>query len=87
MAMTLNMTSLEVFPQSNPYFYLSTTTQDEPLIPWSLMNISIPSYTRSLTGMFRNFKLWFIGAIADEFDMVGEGMDCYYKSYSCNYVN
>ena len=87
MAITLNMTSLEVFPQGNLYFYFSTTTQNESLIPWSLVNISIPSYTRSLTGVYRNYRLWFIGTIADEFGTVGEGMDCYYNSYSCNYIN
>ena len=73
MAITLNMSSLRVFPQSNQDFYFYTTTLDEPLLPWSLINISIPSFTTSLTQMFRNHKLWFIGVVADDFSTVGGG--------------
>ena len=68
------MTSIEVFPQSNLEFYFYAATQDESLLPWSLVNISIPSYTTTLTQSFRNFKLWFMGVIADEFATVGEGI-------------
>ena len=74
LAVTLNMTSLEVLPQSNLPFHFYAATQDHPLLPWTLVNISIPSYTRSLTAVFRSYKLWFNGAIAGEFDIVGEGI-------------
>ena len=74
LAVTLNMTSLEVFPQSNREFYFYTATQDESLLPWSLVNISIPSYTTTLTQTYREFKLWFMGVIAEDFATVGEGI-------------
>ena len=73
LAVSLNMTSLEVFPYSNLPFHFYAATQEEPLLPWSLVNISIPSYTRSLSAVFRNYNLRFIGVIADDFGSVGEG--------------
>jgi len=74
LAFTLNMTSLEVFPQSNHPFQFFTATQEEPLIPWTIMNISIPNYTTNLSTAYRNYGLWFIGAMADDFVAVGEGI-------------
>ena len=74
MAITLNMTSLRVFAQSSQDFYFFTTTLDQPLLPWSLINISLPSsYTTSLSATFRSFRLWFIGVVADDFSTAGEG--------------
>ena len=55
-------------------FHFITTTQDNPLVPWTTVNISIPDYTSYLTGMFRDYGLWFIGAIADDFTVAGEGI-------------
>ena len=95
LAVTLSMTSLEVFPQSNREFYFNAATQDQSLLPWSIVNISIPSYTTTLIQTFRSFKLWFIGTIADDFTTVGEGIDYYHrlgivtitKFYTFCYIN
>ena len=45
---------------------------DEPLIEWTIANISIPSDNYTLNATFQSYLLWFYGSIANDFCLPGE---------------